>query len=168
MYTPEYGKLDLTRPSTEVVLDLIYITNKVKLYPNKTNLGEPSELDTRPAVGWDENTIITATVDTNADPSDDTSGAYLYHRLSLDEVGISSLPASFGGKTTHSCLNDLNRIFHLNLTDKDVENDIIPTDGVFTLRLSKTSMVWQGKVSLRVGGGLLRKTTLDCFKEYRA
>ncbi len=168
MYIPRYGNLDFSRSSKEIVLDLIYLSNRVTLYPNRTSLGTPTELDTRPGVAWDENTIIAAKTDNNADPSDDVTGTYPYHRLSFSEAGLRRLPESFAGLTVWEILPAINEAYHLNLTEADIANDQIPVSGLIVLKASKGSFVWQGKSNINVGDFLLNTVELDCFKEYAA
>jgi hypothetical protein len=168
MLVPNYGHLDLKRPNKDIVLDLLYITNDVKFYLQRSALGEPTALDTRPSVDWDENTVIYVTVDTNADPSDDTTGLYPYRRLSFGEVGLRTLPPSLAGQKVHDVLPQINQAHKLNLTIDDVSNDTIPDGGIFYLKATKGSLVWQGKVLTDVSDSLLKTLELDCFKEYAA
>jgi hypothetical protein len=170
MYIPSYGHLDFNRPTNEVVLDLIYLTNKVKLHSTHATIDEKSiiAIDTRPDIDWDENSMVKVNVKGNDYPPTNTKKSFFYHRLTFDAAGLQKLPTSYGGKSVWDILPDINAAYHTNITTADVVNAVIPANGIFKLQATKTSPIWQGNSNATTANALLSVTDLNTFNKYAA
>lgn len=167
MIIQDYGMLNLNRDPKDIVLDLLYIENQIKFYPQKTTLGKPSPLDTRPDIYWDSNTYIPLKVADSVGMAFDGSNGLEYHRIGFDEANINIIPRKLPPTNLYSILSMLNRLYGTRLTEDDLYDISIEwADDPVNIKAKPGSLVWQGEGGLKRSDTLLKVLKLNCFKEY--
>jgi hypothetical protein len=149
---------DFDRPETEVLCDLVYVTNKYKLPPPMVVFGTPQVLDQRPDIEDDPNTYIPAKVNSKFDhrlvPRET---GFLYHRIPLAALRVVDnsviTPPAVPFKT-YDILDQINRQLGVQLTENDLVNTEYTTlDDDFIITALPTSKIWTGWRYINVLGG---------------
>lgn len=146
------------RPEEEIVIDLVYRSNKYRLEAPIVEFGAVKVLDQRPEIEDDPNSYISAAVDRNFDyrlvPGET---GFMYTRIPLaaipgiEDIVIQPLAIPF---KTHDILDQINAQLGLQLTEDDIENtEYITMDDDFTITAKPQSKVWVGWRFIDVLGG---------------
>jgi hypothetical protein len=149
---------DFDRPETDILCDLVYVTNKYKLPPPMVSFGTPMELDQRPDIEDDPNSYIPAVVNPKFDyRMFVTETGFLYHRIPLaalrvqDDSVIQPLAIPF---KTYDILAAINQQLGVQLSENDLENTEYTTmDDDFIITAKPTSKIWTGWRYINVLGG---------------
>jgi len=173
------NQADFDRPSIQIALDLIYISNKERLVEEKVKLGFPKVLDVRPEITDDPNTFIPVTVDELFDMRYATHGSdgFMYRRLPLSIIdrvpGHLINPPHFPFKTSE-VLDQINEQLNTQLTMGDLqEREYTKAEGVMNLYAHPHSLVWIGETEMAVNWGqplvpIVEITYLSGFNEFVA
>lgn len=168
--------LKFNRPSEEILRDLLYVGNGIRLDPSGIRVGIPKALDLRPDIDSDENTFIELHVDPDLDQRFAGHNGLLYRRVTLAEVPFPEPPPStirvpaYPFKTS-DILEEINRYFGTQLTVNDIVDRVYLEDGdPLILTIHPDSLVYQGHISLAetLFGFVLPVTMLSGFTEYAA
>lgn len=151
----DIGSIDLNRPSLEIALDLIHISNHFDLDAQEVVLGNPVALDLRPDIPDDINTFVPASMSKVFFTVFEGNNGFLYRRLSFDEVLATKLPAviippatSF---KTSEILPQLNDLLGLQLVASDIVEEDLTNDIVsFPVRAHRDSLVWIGSLPCEI------------------
>lgn len=146
------------RPEEEIVIDLVYRSNKYRLEAPIVEFGAVKVLDQRPEIEDDPNSYISAAVDRNFDyrlvPGET---GFMYTRIPLaaipgmEDVIIQPLAIPF---KTYDILDQINAQLGLQLTEDDLENtEYLTMDDDFTITAKPQSKVWVGWRFVDVLGG---------------
>lgn len=149
---------DFDRPETDILCDLVYISNKYRLKPTVVTFGDPQEIDQRPDIEDDPNSFIPAVVlpkfDYRMVPGET---GFMYHRIPLaalrvmDDSIIQPLAIPF---KTYDILDGINKQLGVQLTENDLENlEYTTMDDDFIIQAKPTSKIWTGWRYINVLGG---------------
>lgn len=147
---------NFNRPSAEIALDLIYLTNQFRIPPAKVDFGTPVELDQRPDVPTDANTFVP--VDIDAEYYDFFRGniGFMYQRLTLDVLtpnpDVVVVAPAFPFRM-HELLPALSTKFGVQFTEADIVNELIDDEWQpVMLYAAPTSLAWIGSIPVAVEG----------------
>lgn len=76
---------DIGKTDIEILMDLIFETNKLRIPQEQIFYGVPSALDQRPDIDTDENTFIPVRVNQEYDDTLSRAAGFLYRRVTLNE-----------------------------------------------------------------------------------
>lgn len=159
---------DMQKDPKEIVLDLIYAENGIRLCANKASLGTPEEVDQRPDIDSDANTFVPIELIEGVDDRFQGNNGLLYRRFHFSDFELAQVFGDFSFPTTiHSLLPFINAETGLNIQPEDVEDLAYPTKVPSVELIAKPgSLVWWGRYRLGVNYGLLRKANLSGFVKY--
>jgi len=147
---------NFNRPSAEIALDLIYLTNQFRIPPAKVEFGVPMALDQRPDVPTDANTFVP--VDIDAEYYDLFRGniGFMYQRLTLDvltpDPAVTLVAPAFPFYM-HELLPALRTKFGVQFADTDIVNELIDDEWQdVVLQAAPTSLAWIGSIPIAVEG----------------
>lgn len=156
------------RPVKQVLLDLIYRTNKYRVDEEDFEYGRAREVDQHPDIQSDENAFVPAKILNNVDERFRGKNGFLYRRTPLNEVlenkVVDDLVFPFN---VYDILNKINQQHGLNLTKDDVYNDRFTTMQThFELRAKAHSTLWTGKAQVRAMGEMIPVKYLSGFTKF--
>jgi phytoene dehydrogenase-like protein len=147
---------DFNRPSVEIALDLIYITNEFRVPSSKIVLGKPYALDQRPELPTDANTFVPVEIDPDFYDRFHGNIGFMYQRLGFDVLTPNPdvvLVAPAFPFTMHQLLPSLNAKFGTSFNESDIRDDVIDDEWQsVTLYAADTSLVWIGSIPIVVEG----------------
>lgn len=145
MVAPHY---DLNRPAIDILLELIYTTNRVLFFKGHIEFGDPVELDQRPDDDYDANTYIPITVDPLVDDRYRGTTGVMYRRIPLTELEVKSpiiIALDHFPFFPAEVLPLFNKKFGTKLTAEDIDNtEYDDPNKKFVLR-TKNSVVYFGE-----------------------
>jgi len=147
---------DFDRPAIDIVLDLIYITNQIRVPKDKVVFGNPEELDQRPDLDLDANTFVPAEFDPTWDDRYRGENGFLYRRLPLDTLtpdpDVKLIAPEFPFYL-HDLLPAIRAKFGAQFSAQDIENQLIPNEFIeVRLRAAEHSLLWIGSVPIDIEG----------------
>ncbi|BDD79591.1 hypothetical protein [Burkholderia phage FLC9] len=148
--------LDLNKPATQIIIDLIWRSNGISFEYDTLDFGVPKAIDNPPP--WAANTVVEIT--DNLMESDLYSGStkIAYRRLPLSELVPYStdpipLPA-FPFQTT-DVLAAINAAYQIQLQPSDVVNETYQSlEGPFTVVAADTALCYIGSLTPNILVGL--------------
>lgn len=166
--------LNYNRPSEDILRDLIFIYNDIRLPKFHTTFGLPRALDQRPEIGLDENTFIPIDVESQIDSRFDDVAGMMYRRTPIHEIADETLilvEVSGFPFQLYDVLDQINARLELQLTEADVYDQTIEeaTDQI-RLKMKPESQVWIGddpilRTYVRIP--MLTQLDLSGFVEYQ-
>ncbi len=167
---------DLSRPSKDIAIDLIYQTNQYAIRRDHVTFGKPLEMDITPFIDDDPNTFVPVDIKRAEDARMRGDDGFLYRRLPLSLlvqdptfiIRTQQLPFK-----VHDFIDQINEQLQAQLTVDDVVNDEFTSiDGPFILRASPHSLAWIGTTELTVDATddrprLVKEPFLAGFKIYQ-
>lgn len=165
----------------QILMDLIYETNTIRIPLDKIKFGSPSEVDKRKDLDNDPNTFIPVKIDQQYDArfSFPTSGI-MYRRRSVSKhvqgFDLNTVMPLFLPFKMSDILDQINVIVPYEFHTLDIVNREYKTleevEAGITLEARKNAYLWFGKVVFDVNTGgingdpLINVTTLDGFNQY--
>ncbi|MNU19726.1 hypothetical protein D3C71_79590 [compost metagenome] len=147
---------DFDRPAIDIVLDLIYITNQIRVPKEKVVFGVPEKLDQRPDIIVDANTFIPVDFDPDWDDRYRGENGFLYRRLPLSvltpdpDVHLRAMEFPFH---LHDLLPAIRAKFNTQFTTLDLEDQLIENEfEEIQLRAAETSLLWIGETPIDIEG----------------
>lgn len=151
---------DLGKTRLQLLTDLIYEYNGIRIPESKVVYGDPEVLDPRPDIEDDPNTIIKFHTTPDYDESFlESSNAKLFYRrreLSTHFDKITrpiELYVEEDITSTHDLIEQLNFYLTYPLDPADILNithNTIPGQGILTITASKKSLFWIGSANINV------------------
>jgi hypothetical protein len=145
---------DIGKTDIEILMDLIYETNKIRIPQEHIVYGTPKALDQRPDIADDENTFIPVKIDPNWDTAYAKAEGFLYRRQDLGEYFqdvVVTITATEFPFTIRSIWDEQVKPFLPYPIDKKDIRDYLFTD-LFTTSLtveaSQHSFLWSGHVKI--------------------
>ena len=142
-------KNDFNKPAEDIACDLIWAATGIRIRRNQLRIGAIRESG---VVG---HVYLSAKVLSHDDHRLVGTNGFIIQRLPLASIqGIEELvfhrPKEAFRVT--KILSQLNARLGINLTDHDVEDDVVDcSKGYFTLRAKSTSWAWEGSVVVKLG-----------------
>lgn len=146
--------INYNRPAKDVVLDLIYENNQIRILNRGLTLGKPQKLDQRPDLQWDGDTYIAIKTDPLIDARFAGTDGLLYQRVSLGDVPLSDdpfaqLPVPTYPFKTSDILDQINAFFGVQLAADDIiDTTYDSVDGGLTITFSPDCLVFEGTYML--------------------
>lgn len=144
------------RPSKEILMDLIYQSNKYRVPVQHITFGLPGPLDIYPDILTDENTFVPVVVNAVFDDRFDGRNGFMYRRLSLAEELVEDESVTFDLPEFPfrmvEILPLINQKFHTQLEAGDIENTLVESPAQLVVRASEYSLVWVDSVRFNPGG----------------
>ena len=171
---------DLGKPREQVLMDLIYESNGIRIPLDKIKFGSAREVDKRKDLDLDPNTYIAAKVSPNWDNRYPPNGGFMYRRRSLPDhvngVNFKLVTPLFLPFKVSDVLDQINAIVPYEFQLPEIVNHEYKTldearDGL-VLEARADAYLWFGKRNVKlnlnaIGGSLLiSNNVLDGFKEY--
>lgn len=146
---------DIGKTNIELLTDLIYETNKLRIPEDKIKYGLPMDLDTRPDNLYDHNTFVPFKIDPDYNYHLANQTGFVYRRRGFAEyfedyelppLNITKFPFRMV-----EMLPQINAHLPFPLQPEDiVDYEFTDTDAVqFTLRANPNSYIWTGGVAVR-------------------
>lgn len=147
---------DFDRPAIDIVLDLIYITNQLRVPKDKVTFGLPEKLDQRPDVNLDANTFVPVDFDPSWDDRYRGENGFLYRRLPLSvltpDPSVQLIAPDFPFYL-HDLLPAIRAKFGAQFSAQDIENQLIHNEFEdVQLRAAETSLLWIDSVPIDIEG----------------
>lgn len=145
---------DIGKTDIEIMMDLIYETNRLRIPQEQIVYGVPSALDQRPDIDTDENTFIPVKINPNYDDTYSEVGGFLYRRVDLGqyfaniEIAITATAFPFTVRSIWDA--QVKPFLPFPIDKKDIE-DYLFTDlnaVVLTIKGAAGSLLWCGTVKL--------------------
>lgn len=144
---------DIGKTKIQLLTDLLYETNGLRVPEDRIKYGDPQPLDARPDLLWDPNTFIPFRIDPTYDDRYSRNAGFMYRRLDLkDYVGSHD----FQVQITHfpfrisEVLDQINAQlpFPLDLNDIVDYEFSAPNTVKFDLVANPKSVLWTGKTGI--------------------
>lgn len=172
---------DLGKSRLELLTDLIFESEGIRIPLSKVRYSSPQRLDTRPEILDDPNTLIKFDTDTDYDDRyyQKLSNALMYRRRELKThfQGVATPVTIYvdndGDFTIHEILNQINLSLSYPLAAEDIKNTTLNslTTTSLLLEADPESLIWIDSVTVPVTItyanrlNLLTNTQLDGFNQ---
>ena len=147
---------DIGKSKIEILMDLIWEFQQVKIPEDHITYGTPQELDARPEIMTDANTFIPCHIDPNYDDRFSKNSGFMYRRRTLDEhLGNVQLTITIDRWpiTTRELLRDyVNPQLEFPIDPEDIVDYELPDpeSNVVLLVAEPGSFLWTGQFELIV------------------
>jgi hypothetical protein len=146
---------DIGKTRIQLLTDLLYETNNLRIPEEKIKYGEPQALDARPDLDWDPNTFIPFRIDRDYDDRFSRNAGFMYRRRDFSEYVGSH---DFEVQITHfpfrisEVLDQINAQLPFPLAISDIEDYefSLPDTEEFELIASPKSLIWTGKCKVKM------------------
>lgn len=156
------------RPVRFVLLDMIYIWNKIRIHEKDIKFYKAKKLDQRPDRDDDPDSYIDVKIKLNTDRRFQGNNGFMYKRVPLSEVitndVVEQLTFPF---YVHDVLPLINAGCRTNFTKRDLYNDYFETPSEeVKIRAKPASQIWVDEGVFRSVGEMIPLNRLDGFVEY--
>lgn len=146
---------DIGKTNIQLLTDLIYETNKIRIPEDKIKYGEPSDLDTRPDRRWDHNTFVPFKINRDWNYHLANQTGFVYRRRPFEEyfegieftVDIETFPFH-----VVDLLPQINEHLPFPLQPEDIVDYVFDERDAdsFTLIANPKSYIWMGKTQIKM------------------
>jgi hypothetical protein len=147
---------DIGKSDFDILMDMIYETNKVRFPREHIWTGTPSALDQRPDIDDDENTYIDVRINPNWDNEYSRHSGFLYRRHDLtqyfENIDISITATEFPFTVRSIWDTQVQPFLPYPINKNDIQDYLFTslTSDTITVYATSGSLLWTGKVHLHL------------------
>lgn len=145
---------DIGKSDIEIMMDLIYETNRLRIPEDHIKYGVPTVLDQRPDIATDENTFISVKIDPDYDNRYAAVEGFLYRRVELgayfENIDITITATAFPFTIRSIWDTQVQPFLPFPIDKKDVEDYLFTSLTATTVNVNGAagSLLWCGTVKI--------------------